>query len=197
MIAPDRGCYQPGCTNSTNMSAVIREADGSTTYTRYCAAHSAAIYDAYVKATQGTLFPPSADVPMEECEFQCVASFHEQDRRFLLLSSMRSKRFFLASLTGHQAENATLAAQYGSGDARLTHQMLLQLVEKLGATCREAAIYGFELHRGRYKCRLVVTRGEEPIEVECEVSDAVATALTAKVPLRVSEAFLFKPPGVR
>jgi hypothetical protein len=80
-------------------------------------------------------------------------------------------------------------------DSRIAHQTTGKLVELLGGQWQEAAIYSFDMRRSDYCSRLVVRRSDEELTVDCSVADAIAMSLVSRIALKVSSAFLFKPPS--
>lgn len=71
----------------------------------------------------------------------------------------------------------------------LTHQLAISIVEKLGARVVGTDIV--DLRQETFYARLVVqSDGSEPVRIDARPSDAIALALRAGAPLRVSEAIL-------
>jgi bifunctional DNase/RNase len=67
----------------------------------------------------------------------------------------------------------------------LTHDLIVSAVELLGAEVRDVVIN--DLKDQTYFAKLRLAKDGELIEIDCRPSDAVAVAVTAKVPLYVSE----------
>jgi bifunctional DNase/RNase len=67
----------------------------------------------------------------------------------------------------------------------LTHDLIVQACELLGAEVQDVMIN--DLKEQTYFAKLRLKKDGELIEVDCRPSDAVAVAVTAKVPLYVSE----------
>jgi bifunctional DNase/RNase len=70
----------------------------------------------------------------------------------------------------------------------LTHDLIVQACELLGAEVQDVMIN--DLKEQTYFAKLRLKKDGELIEVDCRPSDAVAVAVTAKVPLYVSEEVL-------
>jgi bifunctional DNase/RNase len=67
----------------------------------------------------------------------------------------------------------------------LTHDLIVSTCELLGAEVRDVVIS--DLKEQTYYAKLRLRKDGELIEIDCRPSDAVAIAVTAKVPLYVSE----------
>jgi bifunctional DNase/RNase len=70
----------------------------------------------------------------------------------------------------------------------LTHDLIASVVEQLGGEVQDVVISDLEEHT--YYARLRVRREGELLEIDCRPSDAIAVAVTAKVPIYVSEQVL-------
>ena len=67
----------------------------------------------------------------------------------------------------------------------LTHDLIANVVDSLGAEIQD--IYVNELRDHTYYAKLRIRNGGELIEIDCRPSDAIALAVTANVPIFVSE----------
>ncbi len=68
----------------------------------------------------------------------------------------------------------------------LTHDLLNNLIEHLGAHLEKIVIY--KLEGNTFYARLILMRdGEKPIELDARPSDSIALALRAKAPIFVDE----------
>jgi bifunctional DNase/RNase len=67
----------------------------------------------------------------------------------------------------------------------LTHDLITSVVELMGGEIQDIVISDLKEHT--YFARLRVRKDGELIEVDCRPSDAIALAVTAKVPVYVSE----------
>ena len=67
----------------------------------------------------------------------------------------------------------------------LTHDLIVSVVEQLGGDVQDIVISDLQDHT--YFAKLRVRREGELIEVDCRPSDAIAVAVTAKVPIWVAE----------
>jgi hypothetical protein len=67
----------------------------------------------------------------------------------------------------------------------LTHDLITAVVEQLGAEVQDIVIS--ELREHTYFAKLRIRSEGELTEVDCRPSDAIAVAVTAKVPIYVNE----------
>ncbi|HET6573059.1 MAG TPA: bifunctional nuclease family protein [Fimbriiglobus sp.] len=70
----------------------------------------------------------------------------------------------------------------------LTHDLIAGVVEQMGGELQDIVISDLKEHT--YFAKLRVRHEGELIEVDCRPSDAIAVAVTAKVPIYVSEEVL-------
>ena len=67
----------------------------------------------------------------------------------------------------------------------LTHDLIASVVELMGGDIQDIVIS--ELQEHTYFAKLRIRKDGELIEVDCRPSDAIALAVTAKVPIYVAE----------
>ena len=67
----------------------------------------------------------------------------------------------------------------------MTHDLLCTIIDNLGGDLQDICIN--ELREHTYFAKLRVKKDGEMIEVDCRPSDAIAVAVTAKVPIYVAE----------
>jgi hypothetical protein len=67
----------------------------------------------------------------------------------------------------------------------LTHDLLASVIDNLGGDLQD--IFISELSEHTYFAKLRIRKDGEIIEVDCRPSDAIALAVTAKVPIFVAE----------
>ena len=70
----------------------------------------------------------------------------------------------------------------------LTHDLIISAVEQLGGEVQDIVINNLEEHT--YYAKLRVRKDGELTEIDCRPSDAIAVAVTAKVPIYVNEQVL-------
>ena len=67
----------------------------------------------------------------------------------------------------------------------LTHDLVANVIDQLGGDLQD--IYISDLQEHTYFAKLRIKKDGELIEIDCRPSDAIALAVTAKVPIFVSE----------
>jgi len=67
----------------------------------------------------------------------------------------------------------------------LTHDLIVSAVEQMGGEVQDIVISDLREHT--YYAKLRVRNDGELVEVDCRPSDAIAVAVTAKVPIYVNE----------
>ena len=86
-----------------------------------------------------------------------------------------------------------LAIQRALGEARserpLTHKLLLDVIQALGASLERVEVEGVERdpQGDTFFAKLVLRQGEQELRVDSRPSDAIAAAVRAGVPLYVTE----------
>lgn len=70
----------------------------------------------------------------------------------------------------------------------LTHDLIVSVVENLGAEIQDILISDLQDHT--YFAKLRVRKEGELVEIDCRPSDAIAVAVTARVPIWVAEEVL-------
>jgi hypothetical protein len=67
----------------------------------------------------------------------------------------------------------------------LTHDLLVNTIDSLGGDLQDIMIHDLQEHT--YFAKLRIKQDGEMVEVDCRPSDAIAIAVTAKVPIFVNE----------
>ena len=70
----------------------------------------------------------------------------------------------------------------------LTHDLIVNSIEMMGGEIQDVMISDLEDHT--YFAKLRVRRDGELVEIDCRPSDAVAVAVTARVPIYVNESVM-------
>ena len=70
----------------------------------------------------------------------------------------------------------------------LTHDLIAAVIEELGGEFQD--VYISELREHTYYAKLRIKKDGELTEIDCRPSDAIALAVTAKVPIYVAEEVL-------
>lgn len=75
----------------------------------------------------------------------------------------------------------------------LTHDLIANVIDQLGGDLQD--IYISELREHTYFAKLRIRKDGELIEIDCRPSDAIALAVTAKVPIYVAEEVIVEASG--
>ena len=67
----------------------------------------------------------------------------------------------------------------------LTHDLIVSVIDQLGGDLQDIVISDLQEHT--YYAKLRVRKEGELVEIDCRPSDAIAVAVTAKVPIWVAE----------
>lgn len=110
----------------------------------------------------------------------------ESDQQNVYLKERGGSRGFAILIGSNEAAEIQRVLAQVEVQRPLTHQLLADAVGALGARLAEIRIVS--LRQSTFFAQLVLARdGEEPVEVDARPSDAIALALRAGCPIRVSE----------
>ena len=124
---------------------------------------------------------------MIECQIDSVrVSLTNQDR-IIVLKDKENERYLPVWIGMFEAESITIALQNIAVARPLTHDLFLNLVEKLGAKFLRIEINN--LLNGTYFANLVLETDKE-IFIDCRPSDALALVVRSGVPIFVDEEIL-------
>ena len=107
------------------------------------------------------------------------------DQQVIVLREVDGERSFPIVIGLFEATSIDRRVRGIATPRPLTHDLIVNAVELLGAEVRDVMIN--DLKEQTYFAKLRLSKDGELIEIDCRPSDAVAVAVTAKVPLYVSE----------
>ncbi len=110
------------------------------------------------------------------------------DQQVIVLREVEGERSFPIVIGLFEATSIDRRVRGISSPRPLTHDLIVSAVDLLGAEVRDVVIN--DLKDQTYYAKLRLRKDGELIEIDCRPSDAVAIAVTAKVPLYVSEEVL-------
>ena len=110
------------------------------------------------------------------------------DQQVIVLREVDGERSFPIVIGLFEATSIDRRVRGISTPRPLTHDLIVSTVDLLGAEVRDVVIN--DLKDQTYYAKLRLRKDGELIEIDCRPSDAVAIAVTAKVPLYVSEEVL-------
>ncbi len=107
------------------------------------------------------------------------------DQHIILLHEVEGDRAFPIVIGTYEVLSIDNRVKGRQWPRPMTHDLICNLIDFLGGDLQD--IYINELREHTYFAKLRVKRDGEIIEVDCRPSDAIAVAVTAKVPIYVAE----------
>jgi bifunctional DNase/RNase len=110
------------------------------------------------------------------------------DHQVIILKEVEGDRQFPIVIGIFEATSIDRRVKGMQAPRPLTHDLITAVVEQMGGEIQDIVISDLKEHT--YFARLRVRKEGELIEVDCRPSDAIALAVTARVPIYVSEEVL-------
>ena len=128
-----------------------------------------------------------AAVPVQmELKRIIISEVHEQ--QVILLREVEGERSFHIMIGIFEATSIDRRVKGTPSPRPLTHDLVASVIEHMGGELRD--IYISELRDHTYFAKLRIRLNGEMVEVDSRPSDAIALAVTAKVPIYVAEEVL-------
>ena len=108
-----------------------------------------------------------------------------QDQQVIMLREVEGERSFPIVIGIFEATSIDRRVKGIESPRPLTHDLLASVIDHLGGDLQD--IFISELSEHTYFAKLRIRKEGEIIEVDCRPSDAIALAVTAKVPIFVAE----------
>jgi len=112
-----------------------------------------------------------------------ISEVHEQ--QIIVLREVEGERSFPIVIGIFEATSIDRRVKNIIPPRPLTHDLIVAAVEQLGGDVQDIVISDLQDHT--YFAKLRVRKDGELIEIDCRPSDAIAVAVTAKVPIWVGE----------
>jgi bifunctional DNase/RNase len=112
-----------------------------------------------------------------------ISEVHEQ--QIIVLREVDGERSFPIVIGIFEATSIDRRVKNIIPPRPLTHDLIVAVVEQLGGELQDIVISDLQEHT--YFAKLRVRKDGELIEIDCRPSDAIAVAVTAKVPIWVAE----------
>jgi bifunctional DNase/RNase len=112
-----------------------------------------------------------------------ISEIHEQ--QVILLREVEGDRNFHIMIGIFEATSIDRRVKGTPSPRPLTHDLVASVIDNLGGELRD--IYISELRDHTYYAKLRIRQDGELVEVDSRPSDAIALAVTAKVPIYVAE----------
>jgi bifunctional DNase/RNase len=112
-----------------------------------------------------------------------ISEVHEQ--QIIVLREVDGERSFPIVIGIFEATSIDRRVKNIGPPRPLTHDLIVAAVEQLGGEVQDIVINDLQDHT--YYAKLRVRKDGELTEIDCRPSDAIAVAVTAKVPIWVAE----------
>jgi bifunctional DNase/RNase len=107
------------------------------------------------------------------------------DQQVIMLREVEGERSFPIVIGIFEATSIDRRVKGLPSPRPLTHDLVANVIDQMGGELQD--IYISELREHTYYAKLRVRHEGELLEVDCRPSDAIALAVTAKVPIYVAE----------
>lgn len=120
-----------------------------------------------------------------QMELRRIVISEIHDQQFIVLKEVEGDRNFPIVIGVFEASSIERRVKGLSSPRPLTHDLLGQIIEQLGGEVQD--VYINELRDHTYFAKLRIRKDGELIEIDARPSDAIAVAVSVKVPIYVSE----------
>jgi hypothetical protein len=115
-----------------------------------------------------------------------ISEIHEE--QFVILKEVSGNRKLTIMIGIFEATSIDRRVKKKRSLRPLTHDLVVTVIEDMGGELRDILIS--DLRDRTYYAKLRVMQEGELVEIDCRPSDAIAVAVTAEVPIYVSEEVL-------
>lgn len=115
------------------------------------------------------------------------------DQQVVMLREVEGERSFPIVIGIFEATSIDRRVKGMPSPRPLTHDLVASVIDNLGGELQD--IFISELRDHTYFAKLRIRQEGEMVQVDCRPSDAIALAVTAKVPIFVAEDVLFEACG--
>jgi bifunctional DNase/RNase len=186
----DARCQRPACRKVASALAVEFEVHGKATEVAFCRDHFADFDMDFALPSPLHLDGDISATLFEECRLFRVFFDHDAEVYAIVLKSVTTNLVF-AMRTGYVGACSVFGvARAGLGLNPLTYELVNSLISGLDGSVVEAVIDGYNTEVKKYKCHLLIRKGQDVIRLNCRGSDAVGISFLARAPIRVNAAFL-------
>lgn len=120
-----------------------------------------------------------------QMELKRIIISEVHDQQVIMLKEVEGERSFPIVIGIFEATSIDRRVKNTETPRPLTHDLVASVIENMGGELRD--IYISELKDHTYFAKLRIRLNGELVEVDCRPSDAIALAVTAKVPIYVAE----------
>jgi uncharacterized protein len=112
-----------------------------------------------------------------------ISEVHEQ--QIIVLQEVDGERSFPIVIGMFEAVSIDRRVKNIIPPRPLTHDLIVSVIEQFGGDLQDIVISDLQEHT--YFAKLRVRKDGELVDIDCRPSDAIAVAVTAKVPIWVAE----------
>lgn len=123
-----------------------------------------------------------------QMELRRIIISEVNDHQVIILKEVDGDRSFPIVIGIFEATSIDRRVRGMEAPRPLTHDLITAVVDQMGGEIQDIVISDLKEHT--YFAKLRVRKDGELIEVDCRPSDAIALAVTARVPIYVSEGVL-------
>jgi uncharacterized protein len=123
-------------------------------------------------------------VPVQ-MELRRIISSVVDDQHVIILKEVDGERAFPIVIGVFEVVSIGRRIRGEETPRPLTHDLILSAIEQLGGELQDVMINDLQDHT--YYAKLRVRQAGELVEIDCRPSDAIPVAVTAQVPIFVSE----------
>ena len=120
-----------------------------------------------------------------QMELRRIIISEVDDHQVIILKEVDGDRSFPIVIGIFEATSIDRRVRGLTAPRPLTHDLITAVVEQMGGEIQDIVISDLREHT--YYAKLRVRKEGELIDVDCRPSDAIALAVTARVPIYVSE----------
>lgn len=120
-----------------------------------------------------------------QMELRRIISSVVDDQHVIILKEVEGERSFPIVIGVFEVVSIGRRIRGEETPRPLTHDLILSSIEMLGGELQDVMINDLQEHT--YFAKLRVRQAGELVEIDCRPSDAIPIAVTAKVPIYVSE----------
>lgn len=143
---------------------------------------------------EGEERPPHEDQDIDEKEVQVIGVYEHREEgspqppsAFVLVRDAQ-ERSVLIFIGKFEAMSIWLALEGTSADRPLTHDLLNNVINKMGGTVERVLID--DLWNNTYYAKITITHNGSSMDIDARPSDGIAVALRAKAKIYMAEAVL-------
>lgn len=137
-------------------------------------------------------FESEAAVPVH-MELKRIIINEVHDQQVVMLREVDGERSFPIVIGLFEATSIDRRVRGIQSPRPLTHDLLTSLIDQLGGELQD--IFISDLREHTYFAKLRVRKEGELVEIDCRPSDAIAVAVTARVPIFVAEDVISEAAG--